>query len=235
MYYGYRFYDPETGRWPSRDPIGEHRFYSSYSRNKTPSEKFKLAYHAIHAGYKFIDNKPIGDIDLLGLHALFYPPGSPGSEYNDEIQAHLQNPKPSAPTFLSAEFHVILGLGYSAVACCDENDDLRNFHFFKVCYGVNASASVSGGAVTGLSGKDCRSDRYKGVFYEFSGSLGPIGLGVDLGIGDDNSLTGVNDFGGGFGVGLPVGVSWCYYFLISESIKKDGCICTKEESSTGYK
>jgi RHS repeat-associated protein len=23
MYYGYRYYDPETGRWPSRDPIGE--------------------------------------------------------------------------------------------------------------------------------------------------------------------------------------------------------------------
>ena len=23
MYYGYRFYDPETGHWPSRDPIGE--------------------------------------------------------------------------------------------------------------------------------------------------------------------------------------------------------------------
>jgi hypothetical protein len=23
MYYGYRFYDPETGRWPSRDPIEE--------------------------------------------------------------------------------------------------------------------------------------------------------------------------------------------------------------------
>jgi hypothetical protein len=22
-YYGYRYYDPETGRWPSRDPIGE--------------------------------------------------------------------------------------------------------------------------------------------------------------------------------------------------------------------
>ena len=23
MYYGYRYYDPETGRWPSRDPIDE--------------------------------------------------------------------------------------------------------------------------------------------------------------------------------------------------------------------
>jgi RHS repeat-associated protein len=22
-YYGYRYYDPVTGRWPSRDPIGE--------------------------------------------------------------------------------------------------------------------------------------------------------------------------------------------------------------------
>jgi len=24
MYYGYRFYDPETGRWPSRDPLEEN-------------------------------------------------------------------------------------------------------------------------------------------------------------------------------------------------------------------
>jgi RHS repeat-associated protein len=23
MFYGYRYYDPSTGRWPSRDPIGE--------------------------------------------------------------------------------------------------------------------------------------------------------------------------------------------------------------------
>ena len=23
LYYGYRFYDPKTGRWPNRDPIGE--------------------------------------------------------------------------------------------------------------------------------------------------------------------------------------------------------------------
>jgi RHS repeat-associated protein len=23
LYYGYRYYDPVTGRWPNRDPIGE--------------------------------------------------------------------------------------------------------------------------------------------------------------------------------------------------------------------
>ena len=26
LYYGYRYYDPLTGRWPSRDPIGEKAF-----------------------------------------------------------------------------------------------------------------------------------------------------------------------------------------------------------------
>ncbi len=30
MYYGYRFYDPETGRWPSRDPIEEKGGFNLY-------------------------------------------------------------------------------------------------------------------------------------------------------------------------------------------------------------
>jgi RHS repeat-associated protein len=30
-YYGYRYYDPISGRWPSRDPIGEnHRKHSAF-------------------------------------------------------------------------------------------------------------------------------------------------------------------------------------------------------------
>ncbi len=29
-YYGYRYYDPQTGRWPSRDPIGEKGGYNLY-------------------------------------------------------------------------------------------------------------------------------------------------------------------------------------------------------------
>lgn len=31
MYYGYRFYDPETGRWPSRDPIEEEGGINLYA------------------------------------------------------------------------------------------------------------------------------------------------------------------------------------------------------------
>ena len=44
-YYGFRYYDPETGRWPSHDPIGE--------------------YGGINL-YHFVYNNPINDQDYLG-------------------------------------------------------------------------------------------------------------------------------------------------------------------------
>lgn len=46
MYYGYRFYDPETGRWPSRDPIEESGGINLYG---------------------FVGNKGVNRTDLLGL------------------------------------------------------------------------------------------------------------------------------------------------------------------------
>ena len=45
-YYGYRYYDPVTGRWPSRDPIGERGGINLYG---------------------MVGNNPISRIDLLGL------------------------------------------------------------------------------------------------------------------------------------------------------------------------
>lgn len=45
-YYGYRFYDPVTGRWPSRDPIAEKGGVNLYG---------------------FIENKSINGIDCLGM------------------------------------------------------------------------------------------------------------------------------------------------------------------------
>ena len=45
-YYGYRYYDPATGRWPSRDPIGEEGGINLYG---------------------FVGNSPTVFIDVLGL------------------------------------------------------------------------------------------------------------------------------------------------------------------------
>ena len=45
-YYGYRYYDPVTGRWPSRDPIEEEGGYNLYG---------------------FVGNEVINRVDLLGL------------------------------------------------------------------------------------------------------------------------------------------------------------------------
>jgi len=47
-FYGYRYYDPVTGRWPSRDPIGEEGGINLYG---------------------FVGNEPIWHIDVLGLQA----------------------------------------------------------------------------------------------------------------------------------------------------------------------
>jgi RHS repeat-associated protein len=48
-YYGYRYYDPVTGRWPSRDQIEEEGGLNLYG---------------------FVGNDGIGKIDVLGQHAL---------------------------------------------------------------------------------------------------------------------------------------------------------------------
>ncbi len=46
LYYGYRFYKPDVGRWLSRDPIGERGGLNLYG---------------------FVYNKPIDTIDILGM------------------------------------------------------------------------------------------------------------------------------------------------------------------------
>jgi RHS repeat-associated protein len=45
LYYGYRYYDPITGRWLNRDPIGENGGANVYG---------------------FVGNDPVGDTDYLG-------------------------------------------------------------------------------------------------------------------------------------------------------------------------
>jgi RHS repeat-associated protein len=51
LYYGYRYYDPITGRWPSRDPIGERGGMNLYG---------------------FVGNDGVNWVDLLGLSEFSY-------------------------------------------------------------------------------------------------------------------------------------------------------------------
>ncbi len=51
-YYGYRYYNPELGRWPSRDPIGERGGLSLYT---------------------FVVNSPVDATDVLGLSTATGP------------------------------------------------------------------------------------------------------------------------------------------------------------------
>jgi hypothetical protein len=46
LYYGFRYYDPETGRWPNRDPIGEEGGFNVYG---------------------FVGNDGVNMADVLGL------------------------------------------------------------------------------------------------------------------------------------------------------------------------
>jgi len=51
-YYGYRYLDPHTGRWPSRDPIGERGGVNLYG---------------------FLENNGTNYVDVLGLYITWYP------------------------------------------------------------------------------------------------------------------------------------------------------------------
>ena len=71
LYYGYRYYKPSTGTWPSRDPINELGFgllQNGDIRCDTSGSK----------PYAFVGNNPVSVIDLLGLSGYTpMPPYNP--------------------------------------------------------------------------------------------------------------------------------------------------------------
>jgi hypothetical protein len=68
-YYGYRYYDPKTGRWPSRDPIEEEGGLNLYG---------------------FVENTPINRLDILGLGEWEY--GGSGDKYRSDPYGHNKTP-----------------------------------------------------------------------------------------------------------------------------------------------
>jgi len=75
VYYGYRYLNASTGRWPNRDPLGEPGF--ELLRAKRPS--------ALAGGpnkHLFVQNNPVSIIDPLGLWQWGWPPW--GNKKKDE-------------------------------------------------------------------------------------------------------------------------------------------------------
>jgi RHS repeat-associated protein len=75
-YYGYRYYDSVTGRWPSRDPIEEMGGMNLYG---------------------FVKNKPPNFVDLLGLCSITIDAAHGGLKKSDSTKRandRLEDPQP---------------------------------------------------------------------------------------------------------------------------------------------
>jgi hypothetical protein len=64
---GLRYYQPETGRWASRDPIGEKAFYRWYVKEKTIEMRQEWSRRGKNPVYLFVNNDAIDQHDALGL------------------------------------------------------------------------------------------------------------------------------------------------------------------------
>jgi RHS repeat-associated protein len=67
LYYGYRYYNPSTGRWLNRDPLGDESFLTSYSADKDEIGQMLLRIESLKPPYTFALNQPVTAIDSLGL------------------------------------------------------------------------------------------------------------------------------------------------------------------------
>jgi RHS repeat-associated protein len=68
FYYGFRYYMPETGRWVSRDPIAEEKFFRSVSGSEWALSKKDIGKERLLPLYQFCSNNPVGNYDEKGLY-----------------------------------------------------------------------------------------------------------------------------------------------------------------------
>ena len=76
LHYGHRYYNPSTGRWPSRDPIDELGFKVLATSHQSPTQKCGRRVRAILATlpggkgaafYAFVGNNSVDTHDWIGL------------------------------------------------------------------------------------------------------------------------------------------------------------------------
>ena len=85
LYYGYRYYNADTGRWLSRDPIGEKGGLNLYG---------------------FVGNDGLNSVDLLGnikLEFNAFIPGSLGIRVNDASGTWIPEPDPTSTWYFGTD------------------------------------------------------------------------------------------------------------------------------------
>ena len=77
-YYGYRYYDPELGRWLSRDPIGDEAFRRIFQLGESVArhggarqEEFAVYCHAKNSPVDYVDNLGLLPFDFIAQGALW--------------------------------------------------------------------------------------------------------------------------------------------------------------------
>jgi RHS repeat-associated protein len=85
-YYGYRFYDPSTQRWPNRDPLGDAGSLPVILLVRQEAADLNL--------YRFLSNDPLDNFDPDGLKDRWYAPGSVKNNCDKPVPAvDLDNKK----------------------------------------------------------------------------------------------------------------------------------------------
>ncbi len=174
-----------------------------------------------------MQSDPLGLWD--GPNRYAYVRGIP-TRYSDRYGLFLDS------WFIGGEGHgpvgggATIGGGLTYVQCCDDKGAKKKMTFIKVCSGTSTGGSVIGGAVFGLDGKNCQSDRYSGWFLELNASFGAFGsVGVDIGFEKSQTTSWPSDLSGvwegGLGAGKGFGASLCHYSLLNET--KEDCACNK--------
>ena len=79
-YYGFRQYDPVTGRWPSRDPLGDEAFFAQYTFGLDAAEEGELRKNRPSTDYLYCSNDPLGFVDAFGLLEII-----PGNKVVDKM------------------------------------------------------------------------------------------------------------------------------------------------------
>lgn len=205
------YYSPSTGRWLSRDPMGEPGFEALRASSVVPRVgqvanpatlpqgrlfvRDSIATKKDPNRYDFASNRPISVIDKLGLDPGYgnpvsgpngpvgpSSPYSPGGPYYPDGVNYTPSLQPDLPPgYVGGEGDFFFGGGFSRVVCCDENGTKRIFWYSKICIGGAIGIGGGGGVISGMSGRNCRATSYSGWFYE-TGISGEIGGGgVDIG------------------------------------------------------